>query len=63
MNLMGPISKDRKIKKALANAKASLAIEGLEVPDDILKVIEKYAKGELTEKEVVEIIKKAPKSP
>lgn len=47
---------DEKIEKAIANAKGSLAVDGMIVTDEETEVIRKYLKGELTEKEALEMI-------
>jgi len=48
---------DEKIELMLGNVVASVEMEGMIVPNDEKEVLRKYAKGELTEKEVLEIIK------
>lgn len=50
--------KDCQIEQAIANARASLKIEGLEMTEDFIEIIRKNLKGELSEKEVLEFIKK-----
>lgn len=50
---------DEEIEKAIANVKGSLAVDGMIVTDEETEVIRKYVKGDLTEKEVLEIIKKS----
>lgn len=49
---------DEKIEKILANAKASLAVEGLIVTDEEKNLVRKCLKGDISEKEALEIIKK-----
>lgn len=56
MDKNGKLS-DEKIEKILAGAKGSLAVEGLIVTDEEEKLVRKYLKGKLTEKEVLKIIK------
>ena len=48
---------DKKIELMLENVVASVEMEGMIVPDDEKEVLRKYAKGELTEAEVLEIIR------
>ena len=48
---------DEKIELMLGNVVASVEMEGMIVPDDEKEVLRKYAKGELTEAEVLEIIR------
>lgn len=48
---------DEKIQSILANARASLNIEGLEVTENETEVVRKYLSGTHTEKEVLEIIR------
>ena|GEM_PF-803371 len=49
---------DEKIEQMIGNVKASLAIEGLYITEGETKVFKKYLEGVLTEKEVLEIIRK-----
>ncbi|MGE4282314.1 MAG: hypothetical protein AB7G87_01195 [Clostridia bacterium] len=49
---------DVKVKKAIANAKASLAIEGLDVPEDVVLKIEMNLSGKLSDKEMANYIMK-----
>ena len=53
---------DMKIEKIIANAAASLAIEGSIVTSEETEIVRKYLKGQLTEKELLEIIKNSGKS-
>jgi len=48
---------DEKIEQMIGNVKASLAIERLYVTDEESEVYRKYLKGNLTEGEVLEIIR------
>jgi hypothetical protein len=43
-------------KQSLANAKATLAIEGLIVTESEIKILEDYLKGILTEADVLKIL-------
>ena len=49
----------KQIESILANTKASLVIEGLQVADKETEVIRKYLGGIYTEKEVLELIRKS----
>lgn len=54
--MRGKLSSDR-IEQILANARASLSMEGMEVADSETEVIRKYVCGIYSEKEVLDIIK------
>lgn len=45
----------KQIELNIANVKATLAMEGLNLTDDELEVLRRYAQGELTQKQVFEI--------
>lgn len=49
------LSKEKN-KKIIANAKATLAIEGLIVTESETKILEDYLEGIITEKDVLKII-------
>lgn len=54
---------DRKVsiqkrEKIIANVKATLSIEGLELLDDESNLIKKYLDGELSEDEILRVINK-----
>ena len=53
------LRKCNNIEKGIDNAKGSLAVDGINVTDEETEVIRRYVRGELTEKEVLEIIKKS----
>ncbi|MFE5322245.1 hypothetical protein ACFQ88_26565 [Paenibacillus sp. NPDC056579] len=46
--------------RAVNNAKASLEIDGMKVSEETEAIMLKYAKGELTEQQVLELIKPKP---
>lgn len=48
---------EEEITKILANAKASLAIEGFEVTERETAIVQKFLKGEISEEEAIEKIK------
>jgi len=48
---------DAKIELMLANVKATLEIEGFVVPKEETEILRQYAKGELTEQQVLKIIR------
>lgn len=48
---------DEAIEKVIANAKDSLAIEGLIVTNEEENLVREYLKGMITEKEALETIK------
>ena len=47
----------KKIEKILANAKASMAIEGFEVTEKETELVRQYLEGGLSEEEVIKRIK------
>jgi len=48
---------EEKIEKALANTKASFAMEGFEIPNDVSDVIKRRFLGELSEEETLSYLK------
>ncbi|WP_160719656.1 antitoxin VbhA family protein [Bacillus sp. USDA818B3_A] len=46
-----------KIKKALANAKASVELEGLKVKPECMELVEKRLRNQITEEEFQEKVK------
>lgn len=46
-----------KIEQILANAKATLSFEGMNADNEMVEFARKYLQGELSEKEVLDIIK------
>ena len=53
---------DKKIEKVLSNAAASMAVEGLIVKSEEIEVMRKHLRGQLAEKEILEIINNNGKS-
>lgn len=49
---------DEKIELMLANVKATLEIEGFIVPEEETQILRRFLKDELTEEQVLEIIRK-----
>lgn len=45
------------LEQILANAKAMLSFEGMNVDNEMVELARKYLQGELSEKEVLDIIK------
>ncbi len=48
---------DEKIELMLGNVRATLGIEGLLISEEETKILRQYLKGELTEEQVLEIIR------
>lgn len=46
---------EKQAKWVIANVKATLAMEDLDLTDEEVEILEKYAKGELTQKEIFKI--------
>ncbi len=55
--LRGENMEKDKIKKALANAKASVELEGLKVKPECMELVEKRLRNQITEEEFQEKVK------
>ena len=48
---------DKEIESILKNAKATLSFEGMDIEDEMVELARRYLKGEIPEKEVLDILK------